>query len=297
MNEVQFPPLQFDAAVDGMVVAPVCWHQISHNIHVIQAGQQVERHLDSQTAEKRRELTGGLDWNDEISAPVKQSERRQSGGKEPNHVNGFTDAAATLRLTIVPPAPAVSPAQFILADLLQHMRGWVVWEVLHSVHGFVHGWDVFHRPLLFVLVMVQDVVDATQPCPRTKSMYIWMDIFWCCDGELHSDPYQWLLSQTQPPFAAHQPPWKAPLSHQWETARSKRINGHLPNGQSALFYPVKDNEQDTGHFNVRRWRRKYSDLVAVQSESGLKFPYFVKVELRSALTCPDQAIGDILDHP
>lgn len=81
MEEVQFAPLQFDAAVDGMVVAPICWHQISHNIHVIQAGQQVERHLDSQTAEKRRELTGGLDRNDEIAAPVKQSEGRQPGGE------------------------------------------------------------------------------------------------------------------------------------------------------------------------------------------------------------------------
>lgn len=90
---------------------------------MIQAGQQVERRLDSQTAEKRRELTGGLDRNDEIPAPVKQSERRQSGGKEPNHVSRFPDAAATLRLSIGPPAPAVSPAQFILADLLQDMRG------------------------------------------------------------------------------------------------------------------------------------------------------------------------------
>lgn len=75
---------------------------------------------------------------------------------------------STLRLAIGPPSPAVSPAQLILADLLQDMRGWVVGEVLHSVHGFVHGGDVFHRPLLFVLVVVQDVVDATQPCPGTK---------------------------------------------------------------------------------------------------------------------------------
>lgn len=88
---------------------------------MIQAGQQVERHLDSQTAEKRRELTGGLDRNDEIAAPMKQSERRQPGGKEPNHVNRFTDAAGALRAS--PPAPAVSPAQFILADLLQDVRG------------------------------------------------------------------------------------------------------------------------------------------------------------------------------
>lgn len=87
---------------------------------MIQAGQQVERHLGIQTAEERRELTGGLDRDDEIAAPVKQSERRQSGGKEPDHVTRFS---ATWRLTMGPPAPAVSPAQFLLADLLQDVRG------------------------------------------------------------------------------------------------------------------------------------------------------------------------------
>lgn len=167
MKDIQFPELQFDAAVDEMIVASVCWHEVRHDIHVIQAGQQVERHLYEQTAEERWELTGRLDWNCEVVGPVKQSKRRQSGGKEPNHVDRFT-AAAGRRFTIIPPALTVSPAQSILADLLQYMRGWVVWEVLHSVHGFVHCGDVFHRSLLFVLVMVQDVVDAAQSCQGTK---------------------------------------------------------------------------------------------------------------------------------
>lgn len=84
-----------------------------------------------------------------------------------------TDVAGALRFTIIPPVLAVLPAHFVLAELLQHMRGWVICEVLHSIHGFVHCWDIFHPSLLFVLVMVQDVVDATQACPgRTDQEHI-----------------------------------------------------------------------------------------------------------------------------
>lgn len=113
-------------------------------------------------------------------------------------------------------------------------------------------------------------------------------------GGLQSDPYQKLPSQTGPPSSARQPLWKAPPAHLWETVWSKRINGPLPNDQLGIYYPARDNKQHILKF----YQNICTDLVAVQSESGLKFfLYFVKVELWSTLSCPDQAIGDILDHP
>lgn len=59
-----------------------------------------------------------------------------------------------------------SPAQFVLAEILQYVCWGVVREVLHSVHGFVHGGDVFDCSHLLMLIMVHDVVHTTQTCPR-----------------------------------------------------------------------------------------------------------------------------------
>lgn len=65
------------------------------------------------------------------------------------------------------------------------MCGRVVREVLHSVHGFVHGGDVFDRSLLLVLVMVHDVVDATKTCSgNTKDMHSLIHINIGFDGNM-----------------------------------------------------------------------------------------------------------------
>lgn len=41
----KFSVLQFDAAVDGMVVAPLWCHEVCDDLSVVNPGQQVEWHL------------------------------------------------------------------------------------------------------------------------------------------------------------------------------------------------------------------------------------------------------------
>lgn len=55
-------------------------------------------------------------------------------------------------------------AQLVPAQLFQRVRRRIVREVFGPSHGLVHGGDVLDRPLPLVLVMVHDVVHATQTC-------------------------------------------------------------------------------------------------------------------------------------
>lgn len=54
------------------------------------------------------------------------------------------------------------PLKFVLAELVKYVGWWVVWKVVHSIHGFVHSGDIFNCSLLFMLVMIHDVVHTTQ---------------------------------------------------------------------------------------------------------------------------------------
>lgn len=78
----KFSVLQFDAAVDGMVEAPVGCHEVGDNLSVVNSGQQVERHLYGQRSEELSEPHGRLNRNNYVTGPVKQRERRHSGRKQ-----------------------------------------------------------------------------------------------------------------------------------------------------------------------------------------------------------------------
>jgi len=75
----QFPVLLFDAAVDGVVEAPLWRHEVGDNLSVVDPGQQVEWHLDGQRREEVIELCGRLHRNDNVISAMEQSEWRHSG--------------------------------------------------------------------------------------------------------------------------------------------------------------------------------------------------------------------------
>lgn len=78
----KFSVLLFDAAVDGMVEAPVWCHEVSNDLSVVNPGQQVERHLYGQWGEELRKFYGRFNRNNNVTGPMQQSEWRDSGRKE-----------------------------------------------------------------------------------------------------------------------------------------------------------------------------------------------------------------------
>lgn len=78
----QLPVLLLDAAVDGVVEAAVGHHEVGDDLGVVDAGEQVERHLHGQRGEEVAELCGGIEGDDDVVGPVEQSKRRDSGRGE-----------------------------------------------------------------------------------------------------------------------------------------------------------------------------------------------------------------------
>lgn len=79
--------LQFDAAVDEVVVAPVGSHQVGDDLNVVDSRQQVQRHRYREGGEELREPHRRLDGNHCVAGPVEQSERRHSVGKRQERKN------------------------------------------------------------------------------------------------------------------------------------------------------------------------------------------------------------------
>lgn len=164
-----------------MVVLSIWRHKVSGNISVVNPREEEERHLYGQRGEQLRELWGRLDRNNHIISSMKQSERRHSGRSQKNNnaeIGSCFNSKISNRCNIIVTRSTVmsslvgSPAQFVLAELLQYVCWWVVWEVFRSVHGFVHRRDVFDRSLLLMFIMVYDVVHSTQTCPGNSREYL-----------------------------------------------------------------------------------------------------------------------------
>lgn len=82
MGSQKFSVLQFDAAVDELVVAPVGGHQVGDDLNVVDSRQQVQRHRYREGGEELREPHRRLDGNDRVAGTVEQSERRHSVGNQ-----------------------------------------------------------------------------------------------------------------------------------------------------------------------------------------------------------------------